>query len=94
MGKTKWVKPDERKWDKVSVEDRFEKILATNGFIITGIREHLSFTEYLIQKDGIEQEYRLYLNSSTNANMHYRSFLQFYQTRVEYEAIKKATKHS
>ena len=87
MAKRKWT--TERKWDKHPREERFEQLLADNGFTVLGIREYQSKTDYLIEKDGIKQEYALWHTNKSSALQNYKCFEMFYNTRVEYENMRK-----
>lgn len=48
----KWA--SERKWEASNTEKRFEQLLAEHGYVVVGIKEYISKTEYLIFRDGIE----------------------------------------
>lgn len=85
MSKKKWC--TERRWEYTREEKKFEDMLTTNGFAIVGIREYLSRTDYLIEKDGIQQEYALWRGESS-AKDNYACFIMFYNTKVEYEQLK------
>ena len=86
MASKKWK--TERTWTPSSVEKGFEKRLAENGFNIIGIREYQSKTDYKIEKDGIVQEYGLFHGGGT-AKSNYDCFVMFYNTKVEYEKMKR-----
>lgn len=80
----------ERTWTPSSTEKNFEKRLAENGFAVIGIREYQTKTDYKIEKDGIVQEYSLVHRAEGTGKGNYDCFVMFYNTRVEYERLKKA----
>ena len=86
MTKRKWT--TERKWAPSRAESKFEELLAANGFKVLGIREYQSKTDYLIEKDGIQQEYGFFHWEGANAKDNYACFEVFYKTKVEYEQMK------
>ena len=83
-----WKAPQNRKWDANLVEQKFEKLLADNGFIVVGIKEYKTQTNYKIGKDGIFQEFMVYHTGTVSAEELYKGFLNFYDIRVQYEKLK------
>ena len=83
-----WKAPNQRKWDASKTELEFEKLLADNGFMVVGIKEHQTLTDYKIGKDGVFQDYRLYHTGTVSAKDIYEGFLRFYEIRVQYEKLK------
>lgn len=55
-----------RVWNISAVEQKFEQRLAASGFVVLGLKEYKTgFTDYLIEKDGISVEYRLYRDTTS-----------------------------
>lgn len=77
-----------RKWDASTTEQKFENKLSKNGYTIIGFREYQTFTEYLIKKEGIEIEYRIYHQHDSKADEHFKTFEMFYNTKKQLEEIK------
>ena len=77
-----------RKWDASKIEIEFEKVLNENGFKVKGIRECTSLTDYLIEKDGIETEYRIYLLKGLSVKSVFNSFLTSYKIKEENQKVK------
>lgn len=46
-----------RKWEASKTEAYFEERLKEEGFMVKGIREYLSKTDFLLEKDGMEFEW-------------------------------------
>jgi len=86
MAKTKWATT--RKWDASKVEVEFEKRLAKDGFSIKGIKEYTTLTAYLIEKDGIETEFRICHTGGISVVDLYNSFLSFHKVSEEYYKVK------
>ena len=86
MAKRAWV--TERKWTPSPLEVKFEEKVATNGFNIIGIKEFCTKTEYLIEKDGIQQEHSIYHDPSISIDDSFDWFVRNYNTRKEYERLK------
>lgn len=83
-----WKAPQNRKWEASASEKKFEQLLADNGFMVVGIKECQTLTDYKIGKDGVFQDYRLYHEGSVSAEDHYKGFLRFWEIRVQYEQLK------
>lgn len=81
----------ERKWEMNKVEVRFEKLLKDNGFTIIGLKEFVSKTDYLIEKDGIQCQYSLHHvgNQSSQGNMYFKIFTDYYNIQREYYDVLK-----
>ena len=50
----------ERQWDANHSETAFEEIMVENGFTVKGIKEYISRTDFLFEKDGVEIEWHFY----------------------------------
>ena len=83
-----WKALSQRKWDASKTEKEFEQILTDNGFIIVGIKEYTTMTDYKAGKDGVFQDYRLYHNGTVSAKEHFKGFISFFNIRKEYEELK------
>ena len=83
-----WKAPSQRKWTASKIEQEFEKLLTDNGFMIIGIKEHQTLTDYKAGKDGIFQDYRLYHNGTISAKDHFNGFMRFWDIRVQYDQLK------
>ena len=83
-----WKAHSQRKWTASKIEQEFETLLTDNGFMIVGIKEHQTLTDYKIEKDGIFQDYRVYHNGAISAKSHFDGFLRFWEIRVQHEQLK------
>lgn len=86
--KKKWY--TERKWESNGLEIEFEKLLKENGFNVVGLKEYMSKTDYLIEKDGIRCEFTIQHidNKKRRATLCYKNFIEYYNIKVEYERLK------
>ena len=86
--KKKWH--TERKWEVSRPEIRFEELLKENGFNVIGIKEFVSKTDYLIEKDGIEVVYVIHHvdNKSSRGNLCFNIFVDHYNLKAKYEKLK------
>ena len=87
MAKSKWKTT--RKWDASKTEIEFEKMLAKDGFNVKGIKEYATLTDYLIEKDGIETEFRICHAGGISVVDLYNSFLAFHKVSEEYHKVKE-----
>lgn len=80
----------ERQWEISNAELFFEKLLKENGFLVIGIKEYQSKTDYLIEKDGTECEFSFphIDNKKNRVKLCYDNFVRFYGIKVEYEKLK------
>jgi hypothetical protein len=85
----KWY--TERKWETNKTEIRFEKLLKENGFNIVGIKEFMSKTDYLIEKEGVECTFAVYHtdNKPSRGNLCFDSFVNYFDIKCKYENLKK-----
>lgn len=76
-----------RKWTPSKVEVAFENKLVENGFTVLGYKEAQSLTDFLIEKDNIKIEFRMYHSASVNANQCYKSLARAYDIKKEHEEV-------
>ena len=84
-----WKPLNKRKWDASKIELEFEKLVSDNGFMIVGIKEYKTQTNYHIGKDGIFQEFMIYHTGQVSAKDLFDGFLRFYDIRKQYEELKR-----
>ena len=84
-----WKAPNQRKWEASKIELEFEKLLSDNEFIVVGIKEYKTQTNYLIGKNEIFQEFTIYHTGKVSAKELFSGFLRFYDIRWQYEELKK-----
>ena len=92
MAKKKWS--NDRKWDRNNTEKKFEELLLANGFTINGTREYLSKTDYLIEKDGVTEEFSIHGvdNSTKRGELCYNMFEDMYNMKVKLIKLKAEQK--
>ena len=78
-----------RKWEPSKVEVKFEELLKDNGFILVGIKEYSSLTDYLIEKDSIQTTFRINHTDKITGKKCYENFLRSYQISKDHEETKK-----
>lgn len=88
MARQNWK--TERKWEISKGEQHFIDLLTENGYTIKGFKEWQSKTDYLIEKDGVEQQYSFEHtgNSKAKAQQDYKVFEMFYNTSKQYYELK------
>lgn len=88
MTKSTWTPLESRKWNASKIELEFEKLISDNGFMIVGIKEYKTQTNYHIGKDGIFQEFMIYHTGQVSAKELFDGFLRFYNICKQYEELK------
>lgn len=88
--KKKWTM--ERKWEKNPAETEFEHLLNENGFVVLGIREYVSKTEYLIEKDDFKCEYYVYHvdEKKSHGRTCYKNFVNYFKITKEHYKLMEA----
>ena len=65
--------------DATTLQKKFDKYLKDTGYQVKGYKYYRSFTEYLIEKDNCEIQYRVY-NNSTSYKLLIQSFEDYWET--------------
>lgn len=78
-----------RKWTPTDREVQFEKVLLNNGFNILGYREYCSHTDFVLEKDGTELEFRFAHEHDVPVADCIKTVIQYYNIKKEYETLKK-----
>jgi len=60
-GSRKYVDIHNRKWSPHKEQEKFEKLLEENGFIISGIKESTGKAEYMVTKDDAQEEFSFHV---------------------------------
>ena len=83
----KWAK--ERNCDATKTEIRFENLLKENEFEIIGYKENSVSVDYLIEKDGVQCEYKVHSadNSIKRGDACYKSFLDLYNATKQVASL-------
>lgn len=78
---------ENRKWDAHKEQHEFEVSLEKNGFVINGIKESISKTEYLTTKDEIQDVFTF--NIDDNADQAIISCLRSHNIHMENIRLKQ-----
>jgi hypothetical protein len=78
---------ENRKWDAHKEQHKFEVSLEKNGFVINGIKELISKTEYLTTKDEIQDVF--IFNTDDNANQAIITCLRSHDIHMENIRLKQ-----
>lgn len=78
----------ERQYEATRAEEEFENLLITDGFDILGYREFAGFTEYLISKNDIKFEWRVWREPNVNGKNVYKMFKDCYELRTQIDNTK------
>lgn len=78
-----------RKWTPTNKEVQFEKALLNNGFAILGYKEYCGHTDFVLEKDGTEIEYRFSNEHDVPVADCIKAVIQYYNIKKEYETLKK-----
>ena len=83
----KWAK--ERNCDATKTEIHFETLLKENGFKTIGYKENSVSVDYLIEKDGVQCEYKVHSadNSIKRGDACYKSFLDVYNATKQVASL-------
>lgn len=89
MAQKKWISVDERKWELNRGQIKFEELLAENGYEIKGVREYTTKMDYLIEKDGVQQEYAFPMidNLTKTGVNNFKCFVMFYETTKKHAEL-------
>ena len=68
-GARKYVDIHNRKWTPHKEQVKFEKLLQENGFIIDGIKETMSKTEYMVTKDCAQEEFSFNIDDKADTKI-------------------------
>lgn len=85
--KKKWTM--ERKWEKNPAEIEFERLVKENGFVVLGVREYVSKTEYLIEKDNYKCEYAVHhVDTKKSHGIEcYKNFVRYFEITKEHHEM-------
>lgn len=68
-GTREFVNINYRKWTPHKEQATFEKLLEENGFIIDGIKEAMSKAEYIVTKDGVQEEFSFNIDDKADTKI-------------------------
>lgn len=88
MARKNWY--TERKYDATKVESAFEKLVKSNGYVVTAYKEYVSKTEYKIHKDNVEVEFSLPYTVKSASQL-FKGFEMYFNAVKKYEQKKANT---